>query len=254
MKPCLLILTAWLVAGSAGADTLCFIGTALSLSDNHTLYTEQYEDIRDETGKPESTRVRYLTADGSRLADKYLQYGNHPYAPDVTFVNHLTGYQEQLEWQADGKVRLSYQERHRPPHHATLAVTEPVVADAGFNVFLQEHLPQLAAGETLHFHFLNPARLSWYRFSAQGKPLANGDLEVRIKPESLLLRWLVQPIALQYSRQDKRLLEYRGQTNISLEGDQTLQARIEYNYRQKPIPALSRATAPLQYDHCDFEG
>ena len=57
MKSSLLILTAWLIGRFAAADTLCFVGTAQSLSGNHTLYTEQYQDNRDEKGKLESTRV-----------------------------------------------------------------------------------------------------------------------------------------------------------------------------------------------------
>lgn len=213
-----------------------FTGTARHLQTGAHLYTETYREQYDANDRLHHARVDYRDPSGTLLAEKNLDYRAHSYAPAFTFFNHRTGYQEQVHWLADGRVKLRH--AHTAPGSAQekiLRVPAPVVADAGFNRYLQDHLPALSRGEELQFHFLNPARLDEFRFSARLEAQTASHLRLLISPANPLLRWLVQPIRLTYDRHSGRLLRYEGLTNISLDGDTTLPARIEYQYDAKPL-------------------
>ncbi len=223
-------------AQAATSSRLDYIGTASSPDTGIPVYTEAYAEHYDASGKLLQTQVQYRDAQGNAIADKQLDYQRHPHAPAFTFVNHKTGYRETVSWLDDGRIRLSHADSPQAPaREKILAVPEPVVADAGFNQFVRAHLPQLEQGQTVSFHFLNPARLDWFRFTARGEPLDTSTLQVTIAPASRILQWLVEPIRLTYARDSGRLLRYEGLTNISLEGGNTLVARIEYRYAEKTV-------------------
>ena len=197
MKP--LFLAGLLIAASAYGQSDCFVGTAKSLESADVLYTETYTDRYDSKGQLMSAVVHYRTADGRPLAKKELNYRRHRYAPNLQFTHFLTGYQETITWQDDGRVTLGHSTPTGQAKQDTLTVPPPVVADAGFNTFISDHLASLAQGQTLHFNFLNPARLSWYRFTARASSGKGTTLTVTVQPERTFLRWLMDPMTFPWN-------------------------------------------------------
>jgi hypothetical protein len=231
-------------------NTLSYTGTAHIPATLQPVYTEAYTEHFDRHGKLQRSSVQYRDMQGASVADKQLDYLPHPYAPAFRFNNRKTGYREAVSWRDDGRVKLMHHEVDAAsPEEKILRVPEPVVADAGFNQFVRDHLPQLARGETIDFNFLNPARLDWFRFTASGHVQEHQRIEVTIAPASRVLQWLVEPIVLTYSSADGRLLEYAGLTNMSLDGRHTLSAYIQYVYQDSAAQPLSQRGNPLDYAH-----
>ncbi|HEX4937628.1 MAG TPA: hypothetical protein VFX11_03080 [Candidatus Kapabacteria bacterium] len=221
---------------TVSAKQLHYVGTATRLDTVIPAYTESYTEHYDAQGNLLSGQVRYQDAQGEPLADKQLDYRPHPHAPAFSFHNRKTGYREAVIWRDDGRILLMNADAaHTLPREKILRVPEPVVADAGFNRFVQDNLARLEQGERIEFHFLNPARLDWFRFSASGNVLDQQNMQVVIAPANPVLQWLVEPIRLVYARDSGRLLQYEGITNISLDGGDTLVARIQYRYSMKPV-------------------
>jgi len=231
----------------ADADTLRFVGTAHALDSEAWLYSEAYTDTLDGNRQLAQSDVIYTLPNGSTLAKKQLHYSQHRYAPAFHFSNLRTGYGERLEWLDDGKIKLSLQEPDERIRHAVMKVPEPAVADAGFNAFVRDHLTQLAAGKTVPFNFINPARLTWYRFNATMTASSPDTITIMVAPANSFLRWLVPPIELVYGRPHQRLMHYRGLTNISFSGNETLKARIDYEYEESAAAALLPQHEPLEY-------
>ncbi len=236
------------------ASTLHYVGTAVEPDDDAIVYTEAYTERFNATGNLTATTVDYRHRDGSPLASKALDYTRHPYAPAFDFHNQATGYRESVSWLSDGRVRLSHQDPGKSPQEKILQIPEPAVADAGFNQYIRDHLPQLKSGQTLRFHFLNPARLDWFVFTARTIAADSNTLTVKVAPGSRVLRWLVSPIELVYSEADGRLLEYRGLTNISLKDGNTVSAHIRYDYQDDSNTALLPDTKALEYRLTPPEG
>lgn len=238
---CLSALLPLLLAGIAHAQSasptrLDYVGTATLFDTATPVYTESYSEQYNASGNLLQTQVQYRDANGAAIADKQLDYRHHPHAPAFTFINRKTGYREAVTWLEDGRVKLMHADTDTASaREKILTVPEPAVADAGFNQFVRNHLRRLEQGEKISFNFLNPARLDWFHFTAHGKPLDAHTLQVTIAPASVVLRWLVEPIRLVYARDSGYLLRYEGLTNISLDGGNTLVARIEYRYAEKAV-------------------
>lgn len=239
---------------SLGAQTLQFVGTAFAPESRQPIYTERYTEQFNADGKLVTGTVLYREYDGAALGEKFLDYAPHPYAPAFAFTNVKTGYQESVRWLPDGKVRLAHREPGQDEQEKVMSIPEPAVADAGFNQFMRDNIAALKNGETLEFNFLNPARLTWFRFTARRTAQTDDSITVLIAPANTVLRWLVEPIELVYSEPEARLLHYRGLTNISLSGSKTINAHIDYEYHDSSKPAQSAARHLLEYRSSAAEG
>ena len=235
-----IVFVSLLVGNRAGAEPSSIIGYAYDTRNGTLFYTESYHNQYDEKGLLKSSRVLYQSADNStRLAEKTLHYKKHSYAPELSFINFAADYEESIKWLAADTVVIGKREPGDKMVQRQLKVTEPVVADAGFDLFLKDHMDTLLSGKNLEFNFLNPARLDWFRFCAQAVEQSPSTITLRVYPGNSLLRWLLDPILLTYElpnspHQQPRLLYYNGLTNMSLSGERPLEANIFYEYEQAP--------------------
>jgi hypothetical protein len=99
-------------------------------------------------------------------------------------------------------------------------------------------MPALLDGQTLRFTFAAAGQLDSYAFRAvkigdgvfEGKPA----VQLKVEPASLL-RYLVAPLLLTYDPVSRRLLEYRGVSNvINPATGKVYNARIDYFSRPPP--------------------
>lgn len=228
-----------IVSGYVWAQPTTIVGYAYDSQQGELRYTEIYQNRYSPEGNLVASEVEYRPADSSSpLATKTLHYHKHPYAPEFTFTNHITRYAESIRWEGVNTVLI----RHRESdtwQQRTLEVSEPVVADAGFDAFLKDNIDRLEAGKTVKFNFLNPARLDWYRFSAEPIKQTAATITINVYPRNPLIRWLVDPILLTYqlptnTEPTPRLVRYSGLTNISLNDHSPVIADIVYEYGQRP--------------------
>ena len=234
----LLLFLLCLASSLAWSQPAVIIGYAYDVSKGSLYYTEAYRNHYDLQGKLLSSDVVYQGPDKTTvLATKHLHYQKHPYAPEFTFSNHAVHYEESVSWLNGNTVLVRTKESGDQWRERRLEVAEPIVADAGFDVFLKDHMATLLAGKTLHFNFLNPARLDWFRFCAEAVEQSVSTVTLRVYPDNALLRWLVDPILLTYElpstpRESPKLLHYSGLTNLSLTGSSPVEANIFYEYEQ----------------------
>ncbi len=157
MKPAILLFG--IVSGYAWAQPTTIVGYAYDSQQGDLRYKEIYQNRYSSEGNLVASEVVYQPADASsQLATKTLHYQKHPYAPEFTFTNHVTRYAESIRWEGVDTVVV----RHRKSEtwqERKLEVSEPVVADAGFDAFLKDHIELLQAGKTVKFNFLNPRRV-----------------------------------------------------------------------------------------------
>lgn len=230
-----LIYAMTLSASCAMAQPDTILGYAYDAQKINLHYVESYTQVYGEEGQLKTSQVQYLSPTQEILAVKRLDYHHHPYAPNFNFSNRVNGYSEAVEWLTDGSILIKHREQAKTWQEKVIQVAEPVVADAGFNAFLVDHLGILQQGDNVQFNFLNPARLDWYRFSAQAVDRSNSVLRIKVAPANSVLRWLVDPIFLTYQLADAdhaqpRLLQYSGLTNISLQDNKPVVANIFYQY------------------------
>ncbi len=228
-----------LATGPAAAETFEFIGTAQSLNSQKQLY----EELHQVTGncskagfEPAEHTVSYFKDPGDRrFAFKTLQYGEHPNRPSVEF--HQPDFSETLEirYSKSKQLTIDWQPPSENPRRFQVTFDGRLVVDAGFDQFVRANWQAVIAGESLPFRFLAPTRGDHYGFVLEPAPKEkiDADVVVQIRPTSLVLRFLVDPIILGYNRKGA-LTHYRGLTNIRADRETNHTAHIRYRVIQYP--------------------
>jgi hypothetical protein len=227
------ILAACLLAlpGVAAAQSLQYDGTAYALDGEAVLYRESHFLSAARADAPAERIVLYRCPDGAPFARKRVVYGADGEAPSFELVDARLGYREGVRASGDAREVFVQREPGAAEKRGPLPAADGLVADAGFDAFVQRHWDELQRGETVRFPFLVPSRLDYFNF----KVSKDGEVEVDGQPASVIRlalgswwAFLLPHIDVVYGNADRTLLRFVGLTNVrDAEGD-NLKARIEF--------------------------
>ena len=220
-----------LLAASARADDYSFTGYARSLETGELLYVESHA-VSDGGGSRETRVVMYrCTVDSAPFARKRLEYFPHRTSPAFTFEDARSGFAEGLERNARGWTVFERAGPRAPLRRESLSPNRNLVVDAGFDEFVREHWDSLERGASYKVPFLVPSLLETVNFRVRKVA------EVTIDGESAnvirlalagALGWFLPDIDVSYRKRDRRLMRYRGLTNIRDAGGELLRAQIDF--------------------------
>lgn len=224
MRPLISLLMAScmsMASWASGNDV--FVGFAYALDSDDLLYREEHR-IQYEDEQPVSGEVIYLDADENELGIKRSRY-REPARPAYEF--DFTGLDRDTERvePGDAGVRVDSVRSGNLDWPSGEAVI-----DSGFHYFILAHFDRLKAGDTLRLEFLAPTRVSWTSLVIEPQSNSNDRLVMQLKPRNRLISLFFDPIRLTYDIPSRRLLEYRGLTNVPKAGGGNYTARIEYQY------------------------
>lgn len=242
---CTLLLAASLPAAAA-EGLQRFYGYAYDLRSGAYLYTEVHAQ-RVEQGRWLGGTIDYYRPDGTHFGHKTLDFRNDEFVPLYRLELEPQGY---LEGITDNRGQVVMERRERRDartERKTVDKSVPMCADSGFHSCLRAHFERLQAGETLRFSLAVAGSLDSFRFRAKkaGETRFEGQKAVRLKVEpDSLLRFLAGPLELLYEPQQRKLLEFRGTSNIpDPKTGKPYQARIVYP--EQPPPDAPRPLPPL---------
>ncbi len=229
------------------AGTQRFYGYATDLDSGRYLYTEIHE--QELAGdRVQTSTITYFDPAGQQIARKTLDYRGNRSVPLFRSEIPGQGYVESIRGVGE-RIDLLKVTREKGEQIKALAMPKGLVAaDSGFNHLLQDQLPLLLAGETLQFQFVVAGNLDSYKFRArktgetsfEGAPAA----VLRVEPDSLL-RVLVDPLELLYDPATRRLLEYRGVSNMLDPATSKVYKRVRVAYSKQPPAAALAAGVTL---------
>ena len=208
-----------------------FYGYAYNLDTGKYLYTEVHQPVF-EGGREIASTIRYYTPDGKEVGKKTLDYRADAYVPKFRFDLPGEGYAEGITSNGDPIELLKVDGKGKPEKQKRIQRQGFTAADSGFNHAVQDNLGKLAKGETVSFRFAVAGQLDSYRFKVsnvgtgvfEGKPA----LKLLVQADSLL-RFVAPDLHLLYDADSKRLLEYKGVSNIhDLATGKAYNARIAY--------------------------
>lgn len=193
-----------------------FYGYAFELESGKYLYTEVHQPVV-EGGKEVSSTIRYYAPDGKEIGKKTLDYRADPYVPLFRFDLPGEGYAEAIT--ANGKTidMLKVSGKNKGEKRKSIEKEGFMAADSGFHHAVQDSLQKLLKGETISFRFAVAGQLDSFRFKIskvgdttfEGKPAVS----LLVQADSLL-RYVAPDLELVYDPASKRLLEYKGVSNI----------------------------------------
>lgn len=220
-NPLKLITVLCLVPAMVQSQT--FSGTAYEPDSDRVLYIEHH-DLSLENGRPVREEVRYVTPEGETLALKTLRY-QEAARPGYRLELHT---EDRLETVRPGENGVRVESKKSG--HLDWP-DDPSVIDGGFHYYILEHFEALIDGRSIEFEFLAPTRLSWTALTIEPVQVTEDRLELTLRLQNPLIAWIIDPVHLVYERGDqRRLLEYRGLTNLPGPDGDNYRARIEYHY------------------------
>ena len=192
---------------SPHATAADIIGRAYDLGTGDFLYSERHSCDADRI----SCNVLYLDADGVLIARKQVDYSRSAHSPSLTLEDLRLAREARLEPEADPEL----------------------VVDAGFDNYVRLRWEELAAGGTVAFPFQIVGRerpLAMKAQRQQSTDCSEQELCLEVGLDSWLLGMLVDPIQLTYQRDSRRLLRFRGISNLKDERGRSQFVDIRYSY------------------------
>lgn len=230
-------------------DLLVYSGTAVDLRRAQPLYEEQHF-VRTLDGQPAERMVLYRCTDGSAFARKQVDYGESRFAPSFELVDARLDYREGLRRTDEGL--LAFAGSGDSARETALDGAASLVADSGFDRFVQAHWQRLQAGESVDIDFLVPSRgeaLS-FRLRKQEALQVEGEPASRIRLSLTGFIGLFAPnIDVIYRDADQWLLRFEGLTNIRESASRNIVARIDFPLAPEPAAEdvwAAAAAEPLQ--------
>lgn len=232
---------------AAEMTSLKFRGYGYELTSGKFLYTEVHEQ-QVENGRWVGGTIDYYAPDGKRIGHKWLDFSKDPHVPRYRLeLTSAGGYMESITAvRADAIEMAKRAHGAKADEIATVRRRGLVAADSGFHSFLRDHFEELLAGKTVAFSFAVAGNLDSFKFRARktGETLWEGQtaVKLRVEPDSLL-RMLVDPLELVYEPKSRKLLEYRGVSNIHDDSGEPYNVRVIYP-SAKPADAPAIAGLP----------
>ena len=198
--------------------THTFRGYAYDLASDRFLYTEVHRQTI-EGDRWLGGTIDYYGPDGTRLGHKTLDFAQDPYVPVYRLdLSAGGGYMEGITALTADRIEMrkkAYGSEH--VREAAVPRRGTMVADSGFHSFLRDRFADLLAGKTVNFTFAVSGELDTFRFRArriadavfEGRPA----IQLKVEP-STLLRLLADPLYILYEPGERRMLEYRGISNL----------------------------------------
>ena len=231
-------------------EYLSYSGVARARHSTDFLYGERHV-LSYRQGRIAERVVLYTCRDGAAFARKTVSYRD-ALVPDFLFENASDGMRQGIrETATEGAKPASrsvfYRERAGDPEKSGPLPSAPdLVADAGFDEFVQAHWDALMSGRTLHMRFLLPSRLDDYAFQVQRArgELAQGSPTVVFRLRlSGLWGWFLPQIDVTYRMADHLLVRYDGISDLHDPSGNNYKTTIEF-----PDAGRTVATAQAMLD------
>ncbi|WP_027331135.1 hypothetical protein [Marinimicrobium agarilyticum] len=227
-------LASLLLSVPAMASDYRVTGKAYALGNwQSPVYEERYTP-RTQEGRAE---VHYVDVEEERIALKTLDYSRGDIHPSYRLEDHRLDRLWAAEWSSDDRITLKRGDISSPETE-TVTVKVPQVIDAGFDPFIQQSWDSLLAGDRVTFHFAFPNRLTNVKLRAEqiradDSPLHHKKSDwvyFRIRVDSALLSLFADDLYLAYAKDGKRLMVFRGRSNIPDENGEGRDVEIRYHY------------------------
>lgn len=204
---------------------------AYDLKKGSPVYTEQREQS-DLGEKPGVWKFTYTDVTGKVIVRREVDFSYDRIRPTFSLVDARNGYREGAEVRGN-RIRVYSGGSPDDPYRETwLDVPEPVVVDAGFHFFVEQHFDKLLSGEKMKFHFVAPSQLDYFSFRVyKDKSLTYGGrpaVLMKMDIDNVFLRLFVDPIQLIYDVETRKLRLYQGISNIYNEEGKSYKVKMEF--------------------------
>jgi hypothetical protein len=196
------------------------------------VYREKHQFTVGGDGKVISSKTEYLNPDGKPIALLENRFAESLNCPAHDFQDFRNGQKHGVRY-VDGKPVMYNQEKDKPEETKSLSEKEQkgrmVVGGQGLHYYLREHFSELNKKD-IPILFLIPGRLEGYKFELNFLRDTNGVLDYEIEIDNFFLKLFAPKLDMVYERSSKRLLNYKGLSNLLDDKGKNQSVEIKYAY------------------------
>jgi hypothetical protein len=191
------------------------------------VYREKHSVTRGD-GRVITSLTEYFSPAGQLLATMESDYSRNLSMPTYVFEDLRRGYREGLR-DEDGEYIIFKKTRDGEEETRAITNTEDVFSCQGWHYYLVNNLAALER-ENVELNLILPSELKAFPFEIQRVRSQGDRVEAVLKLNHWLFRYFAPTLQLVYDSKSKKLVEYRGISNISDSEGKRQDVRIVYRY------------------------
>ena len=172
--------------------------------------------------------TEYLAPDGSLIATLRSDYSRSVALPTYVFEDLRRSYREGLRWQ-DGGYVVFHQTGSAPEKTAPLRRDRAVFSCQGWHYYLIDNL-DLLEKENIALNLVLPSELAPFPFAVRTLAADATRVSAELKLKHWLFRYFAPKMRLEYDRENRRLREFHGVSNILGPSGERQTVTIRYRY------------------------
>lgn len=227
------ILASWATMSGKIPHVTVLTTSAVDQKTGRLVYVEERRQF-DQPGRLGTWQFTYTNAAGKTIVRREVNFEKNRLKPSFRLDDLRNGYAEGAELVGDKIKVFMGGTADTPYREKLLRVPEPAVVDAGFDSFVEQHWDALLAGDVLHFNFVAPSQLDYFKFRVyrvrDTTPAKAQTVVLKMDIDHALLRLFVDPIQLTYDQTTRKLLLYHGISNIYDDQGKTHKVRMAFSY------------------------
>ena len=205
-----------------------FKGTAVN-KKGEIVYLEEQEATY-ENGQVRKAVSKYFSPDGKPIAELLSDFRFGPGLPDTTYRDLRTGAED------GAKITETSIELFRKKNGTAAVETKSVkrsgdqVVGQGFHHLLRTNLDSFHSDALMKVTLMLPIRLTDFNFRIRKSSLQGDVVSLKFESDSWLLRLLAPSVELSYDIKAKRILGYKGRSNVDDPTGHAQDVTITYAY------------------------
>jgi|GEM_PF-1374943 hypothetical protein len=211
-----------------------FVGTAKN-DAGKVVYYEDHQVEHNEQGQITRIQTRYLRPNDkkdifARLESKFM---TSSFVPVSTFEDFRNGHQEKTSLE-NGKLIIVHSNTSTDKKSKeSMKITSNMVMGQGYHNYIVSNLQEFKVNEKRTLDFVVPAKQTYYKFDLTylGKKDEKSNLVTfRLDITNWFLSLFASKIEVDYDPKSKRLMGYRGLTNIEDDNGDNQSLNITFQY------------------------
>jgi hypothetical protein len=214
------------------ADTVInFKGIAKK--DSAIAYLERHTLTYSDAGNLKFSKTEYLNEKNQILATLTSDFTMSLSAPNYEMNYIVSGNKEGVR--RSGEDIILY-DKPSGKDEKTLVMKKDsneklIMAGQGFNYYLIENLESTKAKKNLPIRLLIPGKLDFYDFRVKYlSENKEGDIDFELSVDNWVLRMVAPSFLVRYNKNTKRIIYYKGLSNIPDEKNKNSVVEINYQY------------------------
>jgi hypothetical protein len=191
------------------------------------VYKEKHSVTR-EGGRVITSLTEYFSPTGELLATMESDYSRNLSMPTYVFEDLRRGYREGLR-DENGEYIIFNKTKDGDEEAEAVTDTEDVFSCQGWHYYLVNNLAALER-ENVELNLILPSELKAFPFEIQRVRSQGDRVEAVLKLNHWLFRYFAPTLQLVYDSKSKKLVEYRGISNILDSEGKRQDVRIVYRY------------------------